>query len=168
MPRLHPEAATFLAEIPPGTDGIEATLALMQRVVAEYKWQPEVVGLAREIVAAVPAKSYAQEARALFDFVRANVRYTRDVEGLEYVQAPDITLEVGHGDCDDHATLLAALLAATGHKTRFVAAGFNGGDLEHVWVETLIGDRWFAADTTENRDFGWRPPFITQRIVRYN
>lgn len=168
MTQLHPEAITYLAEVPPGVDGIDATLAMMQHIVADYKTDSYIVGLARGIIESVPPKEYAAEARAIFDYVRANIRYTQDVDGVEYVQSPLITLQTGHGDCDDQATLLATLLAAVGKKTRFVAAGFNGGDIEHVWTEVKIKDRWFAADTTEDYDFGWRPPHVTQRLVRYN
>lgn len=165
---LHPEATTFLAEIPPGPDGIVATLAMMQDVVAEYKHNRYIRELATQIIESVPQKRYGAESRAIFYYVRDNVRYTQDPDGLEYVQSPLVTLISGHGDCDDQATLLASLLASVGRKTRFVAAGFEGGELEHVWAEVLIGDRWFAADTTEDHDFGWRPPRITQRIVRRN
>lgn len=166
--RLHPEAATFLAEIPPGPDGIGATLVLMQDIVSEYKHNKEIRDLATRIIESVPQKSYGAEARAVFNYVRDHVRYTQDPDGMEYVQSPIVTLQTGHGDCDDQATLLATLLASIGKKTRFYAAGFDGGDLEHVWAEVLIGDRWFAADTTEDHEFGWRPPRITQRLIRTN
>jgi transglutaminase-like putative cysteine protease len=165
---MHPEAQTFLSEVPPGIDGIEATLALMQSVVSEYKYQPQIVALARSIIDDVPQKSYGAESRAIFEYVRSRVRYTQDVDGMEYVQSPLVTLATQHGDCDDQATLLATLLAAVGRKTRFVAAGFNGGEVEHVWTEVWLKDRWFAADTTEDHDFGWRPPNITVRLIRNN
>jgi len=66
------------------------------------------------------------------------------------------------------ATLLASLLASTGHPTRFIAAGF-AGPVEHVWVETLIGNRWFAMDATEEgAEVGWEPPGITEVRIWHN
>jgi transglutaminase-like putative cysteine protease len=91
----------------------------------------------------------------------------RDVEGVETLQTPLVTLAQAAGDCDDQSLLLATLLNAVGHPARFVAAAFNGGDFEHVWVETKIGSSWYAADTTEPVAFGWRPPRITSRLIQY-
>jgi transglutaminase-like putative cysteine protease len=144
----------------------------MSEVVNAYKRDDEIKATARDIIAMVPRKNYSQEARLLFYFVRDEIRYTRDTDGLEVVQTPDKTLAMGHGDCDDMSALLASLLAAVGHKTRFFAAGFYGGPIEHVWVETLIGgrdgNRWFAMDPTEELDFGQRPPGITSTMLWNN
>lgn len=163
---LHPEAQSFLAEIPEGRAGVEATIGLMGRIVKDWRRRPEMIALARDIVSQAPPKRYGAEANFLFEFVRDEIRYTRDVADLEVVQTPNNTLAMGHGDCDDLAVLLATLLSAVGHPTRFVAAGFDGGELEHVWVETLIGSRWYAADVTEpNKPFGWRPAGITSQLI---
>lgn len=169
MPLSHPEVDTFLVRIPGGEAGIRATLAVMGEIVREYKKEIDLIQFARNIIAPVPPKHYAAEAAALFEFVRENVRYTQDVDGVEVVQTPENTIMLGHGDCDDMATLLATLLAAIGKKTRFVAGGFNGGPIEHVWTEVLIGDRWFAMDATElDFEFGERPPGMTSSIVFHN
>ena len=34
------------------------------------------------------------------------------------------------------------------HPTRFIAAGYNGGALVHVYAETKIGNRWLPLETT--------------------
>lgn len=169
MSLLHPEVDTFLASIPDGQAGTEATLAVMGRVTRDYKKNPEVIAAARAIIEAVPPKHYAAEAAIIFQYVQREVRYTQDVDGVEVVQTPDKTMILGHGDCDDMAVLLATLLAATGKRTRFVAGGFDGGPIEHVWVEVLIGDRWFAMDPTEiDYEFGDRPPGVTSSLVWHN
>lgn len=163
----------MLIQIPEGVPGIETTLEIMSEVVNLYKRDDELKAIAQDIIAVVPSKSYAQEARLLFYFVRDEIRYTRDTDNLEVVQTPDKTLAIGHGDCDDMSLLLAVLLSSVGHPTRFVAAGFHGGPIEHVWVETLIGgrdgNRWFAMDPTEqDLDFGQRPPGITETVIVNN
>lgn len=167
--RLHVnDYGSILGVIPDGQPGIEATLALMSRVVFEYKKNLQINELASDIIRFIPGKSYAQEARALFEWVRSNIRYQRDINGVEVIQSPTVTIASQHGDCDDMSILLAVLLETAGHPTKFVAAGFGGGDIEHVWVETLIGDRWFAMDPTEQQPFGWRPPGITSRLTVHN
>jgi transglutaminase-like putative cysteine protease len=141
----------------------------MSALVHQYQNNDELRAVARDVISAVPSKSYSAEARVLFYFVRDEIRYTRDPNRFELVQSPDKTLAFGHGDCDDMSVLLATLLESVGHPTRFIAAGFMGGPIEHVWVETKIGgrdgNRWFAMDATESElDFGERPPGITQVI----
>lgn len=157
----------FLAAIPPGDDGIAATLSLMARISRAYSKLPQFYVLAREIAngAGVEGKDYAGEGEAIWDFVRNNVIYRRDIEGVESVQTPDRTLALASGDCDDQSILVATLAKSLGFPVRFVAAGLRGGDLEHVWPELRIGDSWFAADTTEPNGFGWRPPGITKRMI---
>jgi transglutaminase-like putative cysteine protease len=165
---LNASPAAFLAEIPDGPDGIAFTLREMARIVREWRTHPEIIGLARDIVADVRNKDYYAEAAALHEYVQSNIRYVKDVEGAETIQTPLVTLAQAAGDCDDQAILLATLLNAIGHPTRLVAAGFNGSpDFEHVWAETKIGPSWYAADTTEPVEFGWRPPRITVRMVQY-
>lgn len=98
------------------------------------------------------------EVRALFDFVQNNIRYVRDVNGVETIQTPLKTLEYGAGDCDDKSTLLAAMLESLGHETRFHAMGFRPGNVEHVLLEVNIpGKGWVPLETTEPVKMGWIP-----------
>lgn len=165
--RLHPEVESIVVSIPDGVAGTEATLAVMGRMVRDYKRRPDVIDAAREIIESVPPKQYAAEAAAIFQYVQREMRYTLDVDGMEVVQTPDKTMMLGHGDCDDLSVLLATLLAATGKPTRFIVA-FNDDDSGHVWTEVLIGNRWFAMDPTEaDYEFGDRPP-MNQSLVWHN
>lgn len=126
--------------------------------------EEQIVKLAFEIVGDVPDKDYGGEAQAIYEWVRDNVRYTRDSAGLERVQPPVTTAKGGHGDCDDHSSLVAALLASIGHETRFtvVQAQEGSSGYDHVFAEVKIGDKWIAMDTTNKKNgyFGWRPPTI--------
>jgi transglutaminase-like putative cysteine protease len=158
----------FLADIPDGPEGIARTLRVMRLMVRHFKRDPEIYSLARELTAHLPNKDYAGEAQELHAYVRDTIRYVEDVNGVETVQTPLVTLQLGAGDCDDKATLLATLLEAIGKPTRFVAAGFMGGDLSHVWPEVKIGDSWFALETTELVPMGWRPSGITNQMIVNN
>ena len=66
--------------------------------------------LAVQLVRRAPPKDWQREIEALFNFVRNNVRYVRDIHAVETVQTPAKTLEFRAGDCDDMVTLLAAML----------------------------------------------------------
>ena len=168
---MHLGAATdraFLAEIPEGPEGIARTLAVMRVIVRHYKRDPEIIALVSSLLADLPARDYAAEIETLHAYVRDSIRYQDDVNGVETVRTPPVTLEQGVGDCDDQATLLATLLEAAGKPTRFVAAGFYGGDLSHVWTEVKVGESWYALETTEPVAMGWRPSGITTRMTVYN
>lgn len=71
--------------------------------------------------------------------MRAFWRLERDPAGAEYVRSPDLELhtlvEQGHlvGDCDDAATLAAALLAALSWPVELVAVRIRG-DVEYSHV----------------------------------
>ncbi|MGH7886256.1 MAG: transglutaminase-like domain-containing protein [Candidatus Binatia bacterium] len=157
----------YLAAIPPGDDGIAATLSLMARIARAYSKLPQFYVLSREIAnaAGIEGKDHAGEAESIYDFVRENVTYRRDIDGVESLQTPERTLALASGDCDDQATLVATLAKTLGFPARYVAAGINGSDLVHVWTELKIGESWYAADTTEANGFGWRPPGITKRMI---
>lgn len=157
-----------IREIPDGLAGTEATLTHMMQFVREYKINPIIRRLASELTLPLRQKDFAGEARILFEFVRDEIRYLYDVAGIETLQTPIVTLENHVGDCDDKATLLATLLESIGHKTRFVAVAFRRGEIEHVFIETKIGDRWVPMDPTEPVEMGWSSPGVVSRLVRHN
>ena len=129
---------------------------------------------ALDIVRSLPTRNWMAEIRALQEFVRDSIRYVRDPVDIELVQTPEQTLEIGQGDCDDKATLLAALLHSIGHPARFVAVGFDGtgNGFSHVLVETKVSSSgsdprdWMPLETIlPDKPAGWYPPGVTNRYV---
>lgn len=132
------------------------------------KKNPEVRIKAAELVAHLTQKDYAAEVQAIFNYVQNYIRYTRDIRGVETIQPAEYVLSRGTGDCDDKAVLLASMLESIGHPTRFVALGFRGNKFSHVLVESKIGNKWVALETTEPVRMGWYPPKVQNRLVIYN
>lgn len=149
-----------------GLAGIRETLNYMRRFVDQYKTHPVIRELALKLTRGINQKAYSEEAGALCAFVRDRIRYTRDINGVETVQTPLKTLEYGAGDCDDKATLLAALLESIGFETRFHAMGFKPQDVSHVLLECDINGTWVALETTEPVAMGWIPQGIKQSVYR--
>lgn len=134
----------------------------MAKLVKQWRVNPDMRAFAETLIADVPPKDTRGEIGAVFNFVRDAIRYTRDINDVEMLKAPDVLLAERFGDCDDKATLLATLLETVGYKTRFVAVGLRTEDFEHVYVEVLLGDprspqSWYALDTTEPHPMGWSP-----------
>lgn len=163
-----PDFSFSLAGIADGAPGIAATLRAMSAMVLQFKVNPYIRFTATDIVAAWPEKDGPAEASALQVWVRDQVRYVMDVEGIETLQTPDVTLAKAAGDCDDKSILLATLLASIGYLTRFVALGYQPGQFVHVLVEVNISGAWWPLETTEPVAAGWYPPDMPYRLVQQN
>jgi transglutaminase-like putative cysteine protease len=85
-----------------------------------------------------------------------HVMFVRDPTNQELVHDPALVVRairargVVHLDCDDVATVAAALGLAVGLRARFVVAAFRDRAYRHVWTE--LGDprggRWIEMDIT--------------------
>ncbi len=157
-----------LQKIPDGARGINHTLRVMRQFTRQGKRQYSIRELALSLVRRNGHKDWFGEIRDLHHFVRDKIRYIKDIRGIETLATPEKTLEIGQGDCDDKSVLLATLLESIGHPSRFVAVGFKPGIYSHVLVESKIGNRWIALETTEPVSTGWFPPGVVSRMVVYN
>ena len=79
----------------------------------------------------------------------------RTLEKRPVIGIPDAltTLKSGIGDCNEHASLFAALARAAGLPTK-IAAGVvyhKGAFYYHAWNEVCISGQWISVDTTTNQ-----------------
>lgn len=155
-----------LSEIPDGVEGTRETLRMMSDIVSRAKVSPAIIALARAITQPLRGKDYVGEVRAVQQWVRRHVRYVRDVRGVETLSDPEYTVRSRAGDCDDHSMLVAALLEAIGHATRFIAVGRTALNYSHVYAETKIGSQWRAVETTMDWPLG-RAPELPYRMVEH-
>lgn len=153
--------------IPDGKAGTIATLKIMGRLARQGKKMLPVRQLALSLVRREGQKDWANEIKNLHAYVRDKIRYVRDIRGVETISTVDRILEAGQGDCDDKSVLLASLLESIGHPARFVAIKLGGDEFVHVYVETRIGNKWLALETTEPVDVGWEPQGVTKRLIYY-
>jgi Transglutaminase-like superfamily len=85
-------------------------------------------------------------------------------EPVETFQSARLTLELGAGDCDDHARLLVATLKSAGVEARL--AFFESGDQpSHVVPLVRDGEGWWWAETTIDARFGEPPLDALDRLV---
>lgn len=171
QPRPTPQQSAprvSLQQIPEGDAGTRETLKIMAEFARASVRDPRQIirRKAMEILSGIPPRQYAAEIRALHAFVRDQIRYLKDPVDMELVQTPEATLELQQGDCDDKATLLAALLTATGHRSQFVAIGFDNGPFSHVLVETQFGRGWMPLETIIQKEAGWFPSGVRRQYRR--
>jgi hypothetical protein len=149
----------MLHGLPDGVAGTRATLKAMARLVKQYKKDPGINLLALELTRGLPSYDHVGEIRALQRFVRDSIRYVMDVDGVETLRTPPVTLEYEAGDCDDKSVLLCTLAATIGYPVLFIAVGFDGVNYSHVLAAVKLGTRCIPCETImPQADIGWFPP----------
>lgn len=153
----------FLGRIPRGYAGTRKTVGLICRLIRQGAKDFCVRQTAIDILLRnrIRPKDYRGEIRALFDWVRNNIRYTRDIFRVELLHTARRLLELRAGDCDDMTILLGAMLKSVGHPVRLALVGFNPGKKKlftHIYLEVLYKGWWISLDPTVQRPMGWAPP----------
>lgn len=158
-----------LLKVPKGKDGTLITARIIAQMIRDGAKDFYVRQRAIQIfrLYSVPAKDRFGEINSLFDWVRRNIRYTRDIFRVELLHTPRRMLELKAGDCDDMTILLGSMLVSTGHPVRLVLVGFRPHRphvYSHIYPEVLVDSRWLALDATMPRPIGWAPPALWRRI----
>jgi len=135
---------------------------------------PAVIALAQALT--VNEADPFSKARAIYDWMRANIRYVALFVG-ETAARPHRVIDVLHnryGDCKDHVALFGALLAAAGIRnepaliglgpvyTLPSVPGYGASAINHVivWIPEL---ERFADTTSGGIAFGYLPPAVMDR-----
>jgi len=125
---------------------------------------PKIQQLASQILEEyeVESRDWEGESRAVFEWVRSNIRYTRDPEGLELFRKPIRTVQLKIADCDDMSILICALLGTIGHTLLLRIIGVSSNEPEHIYPVDLLppGNATYsiALDATRPEPMGWEVP----------
>lgn len=160
---------------------INQRVGIIQDLVWKSIQDPKMRKIALKVTKNCPARDGECEAKAIYKFVKDNVRYTGDiamvkmgrngpVEGVDLFQSAFRTLEFGGGDCDDHSVAIATLLALNGisPKLRVTAPKRPGSSWAHIYALAGLSKnqptRWVAMDTTlPNGKMGSEVPYGKKR-----
>jgi len=158
-----------IVRVPKGPKGtiVSARLIanLIRRGAGDFYVRQKAIQILREIGA--PPKDRLAEICALFNWVRNNIRYTRDIFRVELLHTARRMLELRAGDCDDMTILLGAMLVSIGHPVRLALAGFRPKkpySYSHIYPEVNVKGKWIALDPTMDCPIGWAPPALWKRI----
>src|SRR4030095_6324043 len=116
------EPRIYVGRIPKGYAGTRKTVEYVVRLIKDGAKDFCVRQTAIDILMrdGIPPKDYLGEIRSLFEWVKKNVRYTRDIYRVELLHSARRMLELRAGDCDDMTILLSSMLKSTGHPVRLV------------------------------------------------
>jgi hypothetical protein len=140
-----------------GDAGVEQTVRGNSRprsmigLIDRGKKDPLVRGTAANIIraASVPAFDFRGEYRAIFDWVKRNIRWTRDPTNKEAIQDAATTLQWGIADCDCVSVLICSLLGSIGARTRLVTISNHADapeEFSHIFPEVRLDGRWIPVD----------------------
>src|SRR5213594_2698970 len=147
--------------VPHGSAGTLVTARMIARLIREGAKDFYVRQKAIQIFRGygVRPKNRFGEVVALFDWVKKNIRYTRDIFRTELLHSARRMLELRAGDCDDMTILLGAMLMSTGHPVRLILAGFRRNKphmYSHIYPEVNVRGRWVPIDARRNIPSGGR------------
>jgi hypothetical protein len=161
--------------LPSGDAGVRLTITHMERVALgkEGALNPEVRIWALDVTRDARDRDDRDQATAIYAAVKRVIRFRGEYS--ETIQTPLVTLQVRAGDCDDHATLIAALLRSIGIPARFKTVAVDPTDptrqFSHVYALAGLrrGNRiaeWMPMDTTvPYATVGWEVPNPTRTQV---
>jgi Transglutaminase-like superfamily len=159
-----------------GDAGTAETIDVIRRLVDQGVKDPVVNRTAIAILQAARVRSYdfLGEIRAIYNWVRQNIRFVRDISGKETLRTPREILEVRAGDCDDiNAILLPALLGTIGVPTRVVTVASHPAapdQFSHIYAEAQLAGGWIALDAARRNPRLGRAPenYFRKRVWMLN
>ena len=146
-----------------GDAGIDQTVQAMIRLIRASLGNQAVRQQAEKIISNAAQNDMEDEAEQIYNYVRDYVRFTKDPQGLEYVQTPAHMIQVieqegkAYGDCDDKTVLGLALLKNTGHQVAIKTTSYNpNGKFSHVYGLVKLHGEWIPFDATRpDKWLGW-------------
>jgi predicted transglutaminase-like cysteine proteinase len=165
-----PSGAGMRATLHP-VRNLDERMAIITQLVREGRVDPVVRSwVARTLTRrcgdtwCVPEKDRHAEIAAIFDEIRATVRYTGDVWSTDTYQAARHTLNTKIADCDDYTILACAALGSVGIPTRMVVIQTTeSSEWDHIYLLAYDGNRWIPFDASVDKPLGWEAPSSTVR-----
>lgn len=124
----------------------------MRRFAHKGKSDLEIRQLVESICKDLVQGDYASEVCAIYYWVCQNIRYMRDIHDVEFVKEPRQVVKTRSGDCDDMATLLAAMCMACGNTCEFLLASYMPGSMPtHVFLRVNTPSGPMVLDPVANK-----------------
>lgn len=108
---------------------------------------PKMYALAREITSQqdrpghflIDPKDNVAEAKAIFEYVQAAIRYTSDPLGRDTFASPRLALKLKAGDCDDYSAVICTLLLQVGIGCKLkVIDTKDSPDWSHIYACAML------------------------------
>jgi len=167
---IAPDGSAMRVPLAGGDDGVADTVEAMTKIVLNAHEREATKQQAWEITRGLPG--VAAKLEALFRWFRERIAFCRDPKTVERIQHPELLLfeimNTGTAcvDCDESATLAAALILGAGLKPVFVTVSETAkGNFTHVYAGVRVPDgRVIAFDPQETAAVGEEAPHKRRKV----
>ena len=165
-----PDLGSISLSIAEGDQGTAQTIDAIRMLVRAGVRDAAVNRTALGILQGVSAHDTLAEAKAIYQWIRKNIRFTNDIYGAETLRPAREILSVRAGDCDCiNGVLLPALLLSVGIPVRLVTINADKTRPEffsHIYAEAEINGAWIPMDAaSKNASFGAAPAVYWRKQV---
>ncbi len=107
---------------------VHDTMAAIERIIGENYLSVEA------LANSLKGNSDEQTFQNIWNYVRQNIRYQNDEQGIEQLRTPQRTLHDKIGDCDDFSILISAILTNLNINHELVVAAYKSKDKwQHIY-----------------------------------
>lgn len=167
-------------KFPDGIRGNYKTVKFMKKKAIERAKHPFVRQLVIQILNhnGTESHNHLDEARAIGEWVKANVRYMKDPAGIELLQDPVMLIEQAvkgeaRGDCDDMVLLAMTLLICAGIKPWIKVVRYHNdfGPYNHIYLavneNNYRGNKeWLIIDPiVKDEPIGYEVPHASSEVI---
>lgn len=119
------------------TEAFSYRIGKIRELIDRFKRDPKFITLGKEILAGLNPSRVDLDYRVvlrIWQFMRSNVLFRRDVNGIETLQWPEYTLEHG-GDCDCQIILAGTLMESQGVAVKqAVSMQKSSNEYDHIFL----------------------------------
>lgn len=174
--RMHPGVGAHYEEsargiVPDGDDGTMKVVQIMRAMGEDAAHSPLVQRAASEISAQAHGAEPIDRLHSLYHYLRQHIAFKPDTLNAETIRHPEQLLTEIYStgkaaaDCDDVATLAAAIMRAMGIQPLFVLVARRPGPFEHVHPAAIINDEIMPFDPQEGYELGHLTPGVRRVTV---
>jgi len=177
---INPDLKVDTRNLPDGEQGNLLTVSYMSKIARQKSKDKRVRQVVIQILndAGTESHNHLDEAVAIGEWVKRNVRYMKDPHEEELLTDPLLMLEAietgeARGDCDDMSLLTATLLICAGIKPYFkiIRHKEKKGNFNHIYVVVCEGNykqprRAFALDCIiKDRPMGYEMEHASSELI---
>ena len=133
----------------------------IRQIAADILTQKTIVSGTTNLGWAIKQKDYLAELKAIFKWVRENIRYQFDPVNKDIIESPFTTIKLKLADCDGLTVLIGSLAQSMGYPVviKIIKQG-DTGRMYHIYP--LVGippsnpRGWIALDAIFNKPIGYQ------------
>lgn len=126
---------TVNSDILAADGGVRATALQIFKTQIDSLDLPQVKELAQQL----KRKNRYEDTQAVYAWVKSNIKYKRDPEGVEVIRRADATLSERVGDCEDMTILINALLYSMGYQMNEIKSNVIAQDKDYCHIFPTLG-----------------------------